>query len=440
MDFEVLKKSHLKRNIIIGVIAVLIISAVILNFTRAKYRTTQSIPLVNGTINYMPYDFKMVAMYQESDLGEYESIDQVPTSGFILNTEESYCEVNGEKDSKIEIEYINGQINFLGMTTKGTKCYLYFDKISGMTISKILANKTISSRTNFSVPLTEDTTGIIYQAEDDDGITYYFAGNPTDNWIQFAGFYWRIIRINGDGTIRIIYQGSRANTTGQETQIGESLFNSTDDRNNAYVGFKYSIGEVYGISTSSTIKIMLDDWYSNNLVDYISLIDENAGFCGDRTPSTSNTTSNGQGGTGTTYTYYGALLRLYNGYSSANASPTFKCANENDLYTVLKSNKGNRALAFPIGLITADEMAFAGGVNDKVNTNYYLYTGEFYWTMSPAAYTGGYSEMFIVKANYINTNGYTYQSRGVRPVINLRADVTISSGDGTATNPYVIAT
>ena len=63
MEFEVLKRSHLKRNILIGVVAVLIISAIVLNFTRARYRVTQSIPLVNGTINYIPYDLNIVALY-----------------------------------------------------------------------------------------------------------------------------------------------------------------------------------------------------------------------------------------------------------------------------------------------------------------------------------------------------------------------------------------
>ena len=62
MEFEVLKRSHLKRNIIIGVIAVFIISACILNFTQAKYRVTESIPLINGTIHYTPYDLNLVAM------------------------------------------------------------------------------------------------------------------------------------------------------------------------------------------------------------------------------------------------------------------------------------------------------------------------------------------------------------------------------------------
>ena len=66
MKIETLKQNHLKRNIIIGVVAVLIISAVILNFTRAKYRVTQSIPLVNGTINYTLPDLNIIGLYRWS--------------------------------------------------------------------------------------------------------------------------------------------------------------------------------------------------------------------------------------------------------------------------------------------------------------------------------------------------------------------------------------
>ena len=102
MEFEVLKKSHLKRNIIICVLVVGVISAIVLNFTRAKYRVTQSIPLVNGTINYTPYDLNTIAMYQQNDSGEYESIDTVPESGYQLNEEQSYCEVNGGRGYKYQ--------------------------------------------------------------------------------------------------------------------------------------------------------------------------------------------------------------------------------------------------------------------------------------------------------------------------------------------------
>ena len=77
MKYEVLKGSHIKRNILIGVLVVLMLTAIILTFTRAKYRTTQSMPLVNGTINYSPYDFKIMAMFQENG-DNYIEINQMP--------------------------------------------------------------------------------------------------------------------------------------------------------------------------------------------------------------------------------------------------------------------------------------------------------------------------------------------------------------------------
>ena len=129
MNFEVLKKSHVKRNIIIGVGVVLIISAVILNFTRARYRITQSIPLVNGTINYIPYDFKMVAMYQENDSGEYIEIDTMPSSGYVINEEQSYCTIDGEnKDDNANLYTNSNGEHVIANLQKGSKCYLYFDE------------------------------------------------------------------------------------------------------------------------------------------------------------------------------------------------------------------------------------------------------------------------------------------------------------------------
>ena len=122
MEIETLKRSHVKRNIIIGVLVVAIISAVILNFTRAKYRTTQSIPLVNGTINYSLADLNIVAITVDG-----EPSDTIPIGNYEL-TEESYCTVNGEKDSSISISYDSNTktLNVIPFTTKGTKCYLDF--------------------------------------------------------------------------------------------------------------------------------------------------------------------------------------------------------------------------------------------------------------------------------------------------------------------------
>ena len=95
MDFEVIKRSHVKRNILIGVMIVLILSVVILTFTKAKYKTTESIPLVNGTINYELSDFNLIGAYiQEGD--SYTQVDEIPTSGYKFNSEKSYCTVNDE--------------------------------------------------------------------------------------------------------------------------------------------------------------------------------------------------------------------------------------------------------------------------------------------------------------------------------------------------------
>ena len=298
----------------------------------------------------------------------------------------------------------------------------------------ILAGKDILTRDDFSTTVTASSTGTIYYADTSKGRTYYFAGNPTDNWVRFAGFYWRIVRINEDGSIRLIYNGTGTGTTGTSTQIQTSAFNSTRT-DNMYVGYMYQSNQVHGLTTDSTIKIELDEWYEENLQSHADKISTEAGFCGDRQPSTSSSTSNGSGGTGTTVTYYGAYIRLVN--SSKN--PTFECQNSSDLYTVASSSQGNKALDYPIGLITADEVAYAGGVYGQTNNGYYLYTNQYYWTMSPYLFNGTYAYVFYVTSGGHLDWYYVYDADGVRPVINLAPNVTIT-GAGTADSPFEVAT
>ena len=237
MKIETLKKSHLKRNIIIGVVGVLIISAIILNFTRAKYRVTQSIPLVNGTINYSLPDLNIVGLYIDGE--EATELDSSKT--YTLNTELSACTYkDGSTIDNLDISYESetGKLTITPFTTKGTKCYLYFDEKRITNIKELIASKNLATRTDFSTILTEDTTGTIYYADTSKGRTYYFAGNPTDSWVKFADFYWRIIRINEDGSLRLIYQGTNANTIGGETQVQKSLFNNSWN-DNMYTGYMY---------------------------------------------------------------------------------------------------------------------------------------------------------------------------------------------------------
>ena len=170
----------------------------------------------------------------------------------------------------------------------------------------------------------------------------------------------------------------------------------------------------------------MDNWYDNNLKNYPDQISIEAGFCGDRT----SYSGNGIGTAATDYTVYNRLIM--------NKLPILKCSNNNDLYTISLSSKGNKVLTNPIGLITADEVSMAGGVYGQTNQSYYLYNNQYYWTMSPfffdgfAVVFGVFSNGSLIDANVSNS------TPSVRPVINIANNVTIKSGDGTSDNPYIV--
>ena len=420
MKFETLKKFCSKKNIIIGFFAVAAISAIIFNFTRAKYHLTQNMPIVNGANNYKLSDSNVVAMYQENDNGEYVSIDTVPDSGYVLSDEKSYCEVNGEKDDSITINYNDGIVN-IGVKKKGTKCYLYFDEY-GLTMQKILAGYNKSTRTDFSTTVTASSTKTVYSATDwTNKTSYYFAGNPTDNWVSFGGFYWRIVRMNGDGSTRLIYNGTSTATTGDGTLTHTSQEFNTDYNKSYYVGLSYSTTQ-HGTGTPSDILKKLDEWYQwyqSNLASYAGKIDSNIGFCSDRNMASGSSWSAQPSRT----IYYAAYDRIVKSQSSVN--PSLGC----DSSDILK---------IPIGLITIDETSFAGLSWFANNNSNYLYNNKDYWTMSPSSFNGSIADVFRVNsAGNLNGKGVilTY---GVRPVINLMADVKFT-GSGTTSDPFTVS-
>ena len=375
------------------------------------------------------------------------------TSATYCTTTDNICEPNitaSIQNNRYTVELQGSKNNQMVCTRlNGTSKIICSDKIEGVQLcpegaeacNTILANTELKTDTpDFSKTAQEDCSGKInceetngiYEETTSKGTTYYFRGAVDNNWVKFANKYWRIIRINEDGSLRIIYQGTSANTTGTGTQIGESKFNSSY-RDNMYVGFKYTTNNVHGTGKNSTILTALNTWYSSNLSSYADKIDGNAGFCGDRTPSTSSSSINNSGGTGTTTTYYAGYIRLY-----TNKQPTFECSNSSDLYTTSGSSQGNKALQYPIGLITADEVAYAGGVRAITNQSYYLYTGQYYWTMSPADYPS--ARVFYVNSDgYLNIDRVDWPDGGVRPVINLKSSVQVTGGDGSSGNPYVIS-
>ena len=430
MKLERSKKNNLARNMVIVLLVVAIISAIILTFTKAKYKTTESIPLVNGTINYELSDLNLIGVYIE-DGSSYSKTDQIPDSGYTLNAEKSYCKIGEEKqDTTITYDMNTKTLNIAPMTTKGTKCYLYFDEQKTLLADAIKRDNQIKSETpNFSQAAT--TNEGVYKTEDDWGDSYYFRGAVTNNWVSFAGFYWRIIRINGDGSIRMIYNGTSTATTGTTTMINNGAsqaFNSSYDRSE-YVGYMYTSGQQHGNTTDSPIKDVVDNWYSGNLAKYADKISTEAGFCGDREMRTGYSWSS----TPSSTIYYRPYERLY-----TNKTPTLKCSNSADLYTVSGSSKGNKALTNPVGLITADEVAMAGGVYESNNSSYYLYTGQNYWTMSPSLFNGSRASVFRVYSSGNFTGNRVDLTGGVRPVINLAHDVVIKSGNGSSSTPYEI--
>ncbi len=282
----------------------------------------------------------------------------------------------------------------------------------------------------------------LYATTDDYGTSYYYRGSVNNNYVYFAGYYWRVIRINGDGSIRLLYVGKTSDATGPDSQIGTSAFN-TNRNLPLYVGYMYgnpdgtTLEEIHANTTDSTIKIYLESWYKANIEDkgYSEYIAD-SGFCNDRTLSTQS--NNGNGLQTNINTYYMTYNRYYTDYK-----PTLICSNaSNDLFTLNGNNIGNKVLTYPIGLITVDELMYAGAKNGYINQLYYPFSGYSYWTMSPYNFDSSYNSAFEF---FLNSDGLMYgltlvDSYGVRPVINLNADVEITGGIGTQNEPFVVKT
>ena len=390
-------------------------------------------------------DINIIAAYIEQEDGSYEQVSDIPQSGYTLNTEKSTCS-NGATPTGV-----TPNITINNLSKSGTSCYLYFKELSTVG-EQILANKTIDSSRSGAITgiFTENTTGTVFSVTDDWGTSYVFAGAPTDNWVRFAGYYWRIIRINGDGSIRMIYAGTSTSTSGTDDQIQEGSYNSKYN-DNAYVGYMYgstgasSYASTHANNTDSTIKGILDSWYKTNIVDkgHSDKVSTEAGFCNDRKTQSGVISGYGTTGYGKNATAYAPLGRLMsNGRYKSSQAPSLKCSQiANDMFTVSGSSKGNHKLTYPIGLITSDEVVLAGGFGGSGNSSYYLYTGQNYWTMSPSYFdsAGDAYVFFVYSSDSFGLNSNRVDSTdGVRPVINLKADVTIT-GEGTSSNPYTIS-
>lgn len=296
-----------------------------------------------------------------------------------------------------------------------------------------------------------DGTKGIYKTEDDFGTSYYFRGAVENNYVKFANYYWRIIRINGDGSIRMIYAGTSAHANGYDDSsaydmnIGTSKFNSSSG-DNTYVGYMYgtegatTYASTHSNTNNSTIKEYIDNWYIDNLKEYSHYLEDTI-YCNDRKTANINNvmgmTLTGDG-SGTNESGYAGAYRAF-----ISHSPTLKCENKNDRFTVSNSI-GNAKLTYPVALITTDEEMYAGVVGTDpatmtyiTNTEFYLYNGGSYWAMTPLAFMSGNAFVSIVDSYGYLGNFYVGYSRTVRPVVSLKSDA-ISGGSGTMTDPFLV--
>ncbi len=383
--------------------------------------------------NSIPKEEQLIGAYINGTYSE-----TLPSKGSGYAVEKIVCDNN----NNASWDYNKWGIKLSNLGTR-SRCNIYFKSIESFT----LANKTfyldevqrcptMNSDGIVTVTGVEDTYGYLCKAKDAYGDSFYYRGNVTNNYVKFAGFYWRIIRINGDGTVRVIYDGTSAHANGESSsdrQIGTTAFNSSYN-DNAYVGYMYgkagasTYAETHANTNNSTIKTYLDTWYENNIKGTTNeqYVKGNL-FCNDRSFAKDNSGT----GVGTSETHY----RLYSFVNKGNNKMMLICPQNNDAFTVNDTNKGNGVLTYGIGLVTIDEVVLAGGWGSS-NSKYYLYSGEYYFTMSPISFrgSGAAGNVVLVNGNVTGIGGVN-NSAGARPVLNLSSDV-LKNGNGTASDPY----
>ena len=334
----------------------------------------------------------------------------------------------------------------------------------------------------------EETEAVMASTADDYGTSYYFRGAVENNYVEFVNKCWRIVRVTGDGSIKLVLFNNNidgktnpcaeVNDSGDAAIIGESKFNYAYD-DNAFVGLMYgnvgcsdgasanqsactSAGGTWTASTSyanahaninkSMILKYLEEWYDNNIANYDSYIADTI-WCNDK--STVNDTSfNPLGSTlGTNYgyglnvNYYGTTQRIIDAEAviPLGDSPSLICPNDNlggklSKYTVSDTTNGNGDLDKKIGLLTADEVVYAGGGN--VNFSYYLLknTENTSWlALSPSDFNGDDAGVWFVSGSSSRLGkSAVHYNDGVRPSLSLKSTVVAAEGKGTATNPYKI--
>ena len=350
------------------------------------------------------------------------------------NTNDKYYLVTEYMDSNEDQSNLMGKVFNIDVSLEPVE-----DSIQNKIISQLDTTgkcPTVNDDGTVNVTSAESENSLLCSAPDNYGTSYYYRGNVTNNYVKFANFYWRIVRINGDGSIRIIYDGTSAHANGEVSEdrvIGTSAYNEKND-DNAYVGYMYgtpgssTYAETHANINDSTIKKYVDNWYEKNIKNTINekYINDSL-FYNDRNFASTNTGT----GAGNSMTYY-----TWDDSDFLNKSRrvSLNFTNNNDIF--LKAN-GN--LKYSIALIEENEALLAGGYSNE-NNKYYLYSGIITWTMSPGYFggKGSSASLKIISASGSASSGsHTFYQNGVNPVINLKSN-SLTSGDGTINNPYTV--
>ena len=327
-----------------------------------------------------------------------------------------------------------------------------------------LLNEAILADNEVKTPITTPGAAIstadealLASSEDDYGTSYYFRGAVTNNYVEFANKCWRIVRVGGDGSVKLILHNDNAtgvanpcdpannNASAAFARYSGTTYKSafnTNNNDNAYVGFKFgTVGSstyeaTHANTNNSTILTNLEAWYNNNdnFKKYEKVIADTV-WCNDKTNVTDTNydpwsiTPNGLG-FGTNITYYGATQRLVSTSRSAGGTgPSLKCNGE--LSKIISK----------VGLITADELAFAGYAFNISNTTTYLQenaTDTYWWSLSPYGFRGGGAFVWYVSgSNGGFYSSYVSNAFGVRPSISLKSTTNVT-GNGTSENPYKV--
>ena len=422
-------------------------------------------PLKEGTANYI------LSKYMKANVSTKGSTDGTSLiigtqntkvldnkhNGYIVKEVGLNSKESKEFDLRLWIDYDTTKEQAAGMTYLSQVVIVTEPGIDNTLAGTVLRNNKVQTPlTTPGAAISTADEALLASTEDDNGTSYYFRGSVKNNYVEFANKCWRIVRVGGDGSVKLILHND--NPTGAANPCDAannsasaafarysgttytSKFNEKYD-DNAYVGFKYgTVGAstydaTHANTNKSTILTNLEAWYNNNLKTYESVIDDNV-WCNDKTNVTDETydpwnyTPNGLG-YAKNVTYYGATKRLVGTSGSAGGTgPSLKC------------NGKLSKITSKIGLITADELAFAGYASLLENTTTYLQenaTDTYWWSLSPYYFRGGRAFVWYVNGSsgYFG-DGYVRDASGVRPSISLISSTTISSGSGTSEDPYVI--